>query len=372
MRQLLQALSQLGYAVDLLTFPVGRPVEIPRVRTFRAANPLGIRRVPVGLSLQKLLLDATLVPALLQRLRRGRYLCIHAVEEAAFPAVVLGRRFDVPVIYDMQSSLPEQLSHRVPFRGRLIQRLLRRTECWLLARADWVVSSSGLAPRVHALAPQTRHSEWLYASPLPHAAPGEPEEVRREMGLAPGQPLALYAGTFEDYQGLPALAAAAPEIRRQVPDAVVALVGADGPAADALRREAAAAVATGVLRILPRQPRERIPAYLAAADVLVSPRAWGDNLPLKVFDYLAAGRPVVATDIPAHHTALDASRALLCGTAPQEIAAAVVRLFEDRPLADRLAAAGQAYAEERLGWPTFVRSVAELYGLYRDRNGAAQ
>jgi len=366
-RQLLQALSQLGYEVDLLTFPVGRTIEIPRVRTFRAANPLGIRRVPVGLSFQKLVLDAALVPALLQRLRRGRYLCIHAVEEAAIPAVLLGRRFRVPVIYDMQSSLPEQLAHLRPFRGALVQRLLCRTERWLLASADSVVSSSGLAARVRTVAPRARHSEWLYASPLPPDGPGEADEVRREMGLAPGQPLVLYAGTFEDYQGLPALAAAAPLIRRQVPDAVVALVGAASPAAEARLRAAAGVAGDGALRILARQPRERIPGYLAAADVLVSPRSWGDNLPLKVFDYLKAGKPVVATDIPAHRVALDDSRALLCGTSAEEIAAAVVRLLRDPALAARLAAAGRAYTEERLGWAAFVRSVAELYGRFPGR-----
>src|SRR5678809_1329815 len=62
--QVAQALCQAGYAVDLLSYPVGRPVEVDGMRILRAPNPLRIRRVPVGLSLRKLLLDATLFPML--------------------------------------------------------------------------------------------------------------------------------------------------------------------------------------------------------------------------------------------------------------------------------------------------------------------
>jgi hypothetical protein len=170
--QVLQALSQLSYDVDLLTYPVGRMLEIPRVRYFRVANPFRVRRVPIGLSLAKILLDSALVIELARRLSSDDgYSCIHAVEEAAFPAVLLGRRFGIPVIYDMQSSLPEQLAQHLAFRNPLAQRILHRLEAWLLRRADSVVSSSGLAERVRALAPSTNFREWHYAGALPQASP---------------------------------------------------------------------------------------------------------------------------------------------------------------------------------------------------------
>ena len=53
LRQVLQAASELGYRVDLLTFPVGSDVDLPGLTTIRAGNPLGVRSVPVGLSLRK-------------------------------------------------------------------------------------------------------------------------------------------------------------------------------------------------------------------------------------------------------------------------------------------------------------------------------
>lgn len=359
--QLLRALSELEHEVDVLTYPVGRAIEIPRVRVLRAPNPFGVRHVPIGLSLAKLLLDATLVPALARRLRRRGYDCVHAVEEAAFPAVLLGRHFGVPVIYDMQSSLPEQLARHPLLRGAVAQAALRCGERWLLRRADSVVSSAGLATRVRASAPETCLAEWRYASPLPPAAPGEAERLRAVLGIAPDQPVILYSGTFEDYQGLPALLEALPRVRRRVPRATLLLVGApEGVTIDLLRRHAALE-REGALRVLPRQPRENMPPFLALADVAVSPRAWGDNLPLKVFDYLAAGKPIVATDIRAHRAALDESRALLCPAGAGALADAVSRVLEDGELAARLSAAARAYAEEQLAWPSFVSAVRELY-----------
>jgi glycosyltransferase involved in cell wall biosynthesis len=358
-------LSQLAYEVDLLTYPVGRTIEIPRVRYCRCSNPFRLRQVPVGLSLAKVLLDVPLVAELARRLGSGLYTCIHAVEEAAFPAVILGRRFRVPVIYDMQSSLPEQLAQHLAFRGP-VQIALRRLERWLLRQADSVVSSAGLAARVRAAVPDVRLREWQYSGMLPPAAPEEVTALRADLGLAPGRPVVLYTGTFEGYQGLPELLAAVPRVRAEVPEAAFVLVGAEESGGTTIERSHMDLVRSGALRVVRRQPRERIPRFLALADVVVSPRAYGDNLPLKVFDYLAAGKPIVATDIPAHRSVLDDDRALLTGAWSPDLARAIVRLLRDPELAARLGEAGRAYSEERFGWFAFVRSVGELY---REVNG---
>ncbi|MFL6195565.1 MAG: glycosyltransferase [Thermoanaerobaculia bacterium] len=359
--QLLRALSQLAYEVDVVTFPMGQTIEIPRVRYFRAANPFRVRRVPIGLSVAKVLLDITLISELARRLSAGGYACIHAVEEAAFPAVLLGQRFRVPVIYDMQSSLPEQLSQHPGFRSGPAQSALLRLERWLLLRAHSIVSSSGLAHRVRALVPGARLREWKFASALPAVAPGAADELRADLGIKPGQPTVLYSGTFEPYQGLPELLAAIPHVREEIPDACFVLLGAEEASGTAVTRNHADLVRTGALRVVKRQPRERVPAFLALADVLVSPRAYGDNLPLKIFDYMAAGRPIVATDIPAHRSLLDEDCAVMTGAWSPELASGIVRLLRDRELAARLAGVAQERATERFGWFEFVRSVDELY-----------
>jgi glycosyltransferase involved in cell wall biosynthesis len=361
LRQVLEALSQLDYGVDLLTFPLGEDIALPGLRIIRAGNPLGIRSVPIGVSLGKLALDASLTTALKTQLARTSYTCLHAVEEAAFPAVVLGRRHGVPILYDMQSSLPEQLlEHRIA-RIPLVPAGLAAAERWLLARADLVVASVGLADRVRRVAPATPMWEWRFPSAIVGDHAADAERLRDRLGLPDDAPVVLYSGTFEAYQGLECLIAAAPRILERVPSARFVFVGADKTGRIAVEAAAADLVHDGILTVVDRQPRWMIPSYLALADVLVSPRAFGGNLPLKVFDYLAAGRPIVATDIETHRTVLNGDRAVLVTTSPEGLAEGIVSVLCDGAKAAALAGAAREYAVEHLGWGRFLRSVAEIY-----------
>jgi glycosyltransferase involved in cell wall biosynthesis len=360
-RQVLLALGQLGYAVDLLTYPVGSDVSIPGLRIFRGANPFGIRSVPVGLSVQKLLLDISLAAALRGHLRSQSYSCVHAVEEMAFPAALLGRRYGVPVLYDMQSSLPEQLAGRTLFGWAPVRRILERLERWLIDRSDLIVSSAGLAARVQRAAPSAQVREWHFPSAPVETQATDVGALRERLGLLADQPVILYSGTFEAYQGLPELIAAIPLVRAQVPTATFVLVGADRANGLATQDDVELLVRSGALRIVERQPRSEMAAYLAMADVLVSPRAYGGNLPLKIFDYLAAGRPIVATDIPTHRTVLTEDRAVLVAPRTDALAAGILALLQDELRAARLSRAARAYADEHLGWEPFVDSVAVIY-----------
>ncbi len=114
-------------------------------------------------------------------------------------------------------------------------------------------------------------------------------------------------------------------------------------------------------RILTRQSCEAIPGFLRLADVVVSPRSHGSNLPLKTLEYLSAGCAIVATAIPAHTCVLDDSLAVLAQPTSQSIGEAIVDLLENRQKAEQLRRAARHYSREHLSWLDFVRSVAELY-----------
>lgn len=367
LRQVLEALSQLGYAADVVTYPVGESVAILGVRYFRLSNPLGIRRVPIGFSLRKLFFDAQMIRALDARLRAERYHCIHAVEEAAFPAVVLGHRYGVPVIYDMQSSLPEQLAARVFFRTAPVRRRLLLCEQWLLRHADLVVCSTGLEDHVRRAAPQVRLWDWRFTGITPSVQPHDVLRLRQSLGIAPATQVVLYSGNFEWYQGLPELLAAIPLVRAEVPDVAFVLVGARGAERAELLRRIGSDVPPDALRLVERQPRELLACFLAMADVLVSPRITGANLPLKVFDYLAVGRPIIATDIPTHRALLDEERALLVAPDARSLARGIAAVLHDPARGRRLGDAARAYAEQHLGWTSFVRVVDEIYGAVGSR-----
>jgi glycosyltransferase involved in cell wall biosynthesis len=364
----LRALSELGYQIDMLTLPVGDHVEIPGLRILRTRNPLGIRAVPVGFSVGKLVFDGLLYRDLRRELARTTYACVHAVEEAAFYATFLSHRKGVPVIYDMQSSLPEQLAQRPGIGGGIVQRALRWMERRLLYAADYVVCSAGLADYVHATAPGVALREWHFPAAPPAAASGEVAALRAEMNLPADARVIVYSGNFAAYQGTELLFEAAPAILAAVPDAYLVFVGASREA-ELDRRPGGGAYAERV-RVLSRQPRNRMAAFTELASILVSPRNHGGNFPLKIFDYLAAGKPIVATDVPAHRAVLNDSLALLVRPSADAMAEGLIRVLRDRALADRLAAAAGAYARQHLAWSNFVDSVGEIYDRAQAHHGA--
>ncbi len=360
-RQVLQALGELGRGVDLLTYPIGSDVPIPGLRIFRSGNPLGFAGVPIGFSLRKIFLDLSLTAQLRRLLARERYWCIHAVEEAAFPAAILARRYGLPLLYDMQSSLPEQLARVGPLGAAPARAVLNAMERWLLRNSSLVVTSAGLAGRVRDTVPGLPVREWHFSSLPINPSPAAVERVRDSLDLRDGRPVILYSGSFEAYQGLSDLVAAIPAVRARAGDATFVFVGADRANGLVKHTGADALVASGALRIVDRQPREEMAAYLALADVLVSPRAYGGNLPLKIFDYLAAGRPIVATDIPTHRTVLADDRAVLVEPAPTPIAEGILAVLADPVRAASLAVAARRYAQAHLGWSGFVSAVDALY-----------
>lgn len=357
----LRALTQIGYEVDLLTYPIGETLEIPGVVYHRSANPLRFGRVPVSFSWRKVVLDIFLAVKLRRLLERNRYEFVHAVEEAAFLVLATRSRRETPVLYDMQSSLPEQLALKWYFDFRPIRAAFDACERWLLGRVDLVVASPGLRGIVERQAPGTAVEEWLFPVRPPAVARDSVDSLRQELGIAADQPAIVYTGNFSSYQGLPTLVRSIPIVLASCPTAVFVLVGAhDGHECRTILRDLPASVASH-LRVLVRVGKQDVDRYLELADVLVSPRSAGSNMPLKTFEYLATGKPIVATDIAAHRSILNDDTAVLVPGDERSIAAGIVRCLTDRTLAERTGRAASRHADEHLSWDAFLRFVRAIH-----------
>ncbi len=138
--------------------------------------------MPIGLSFRKVILDVPLVWAMRRIVDPARYSCIHAVEEAAFPAAVLARHHGIPLLYDMQSSLAEQLAWLDPMGMSPTRRVLNAMERWLLRRSDLVVTSAGLAARVRAMVPEVPVREWHFPSAPTDSTPVSVQSLRERAG----------------------------------------------------------------------------------------------------------------------------------------------------------------------------------------------
>jgi glycosyltransferase involved in cell wall biosynthesis len=357
-RLLVETLCELGHAVDLLVYHQGQDIQVENMRLVRARRPPGVREVPIGISVSKLLCDAMLVSRMIGMLRRNKYDVIHAVEEAIFPAVVLNARSRRKVVYDMDSSLVDQLVEKWrPLRP--LCGLLRQLEQAAVRRATATVAvCEDLAAKVRPWVGEGRVTV-LPDVPLNESAPRADVERLRDH-VSPGAVLGVYVGNLERYQGIDLLLQGLARMPRDTPFRTVIIGGNDQLVAQYRRRAAELGIG-GVVHFLGARPLANLGAYLEQADVLVSPRTLGQNTPMKIYSYMQAGKAILATDIRSHTQALDDTCAYLVQTEPARLADGLARLAGDPALRERLGAAARQRAEREYSLTTYRRKLRDLY-----------
>lgn len=355
----IKALVELGYRIDLVTYPIGQDVDLPHLRIYRCLRPPFVSRVAVGPSVVKVLLDLLLAVTAVRLARPGRYAAIHSHEEAGALGVWLARRLGVPHLYDMHSSLPQQLTNFSYSRSRLIRGLFERSELAVIRGSRVVITiCQELQDRVAAAGAGDRALliENVMGGDVEVAAP---VPVRERWGIGASTPLVLYTGTFEPYQGLELLYGAATRLQSTHPAARILIVGGNPDQVHAARaaakRDRLPLVFTG------RRPPEEIPAFLEACDILASPRTAGTNTPLKIYSYLRSGRPIVATDLRTHTQVLQTGTAVLVPAEPGAFAAALGRLIDHPDDRERIASAARALATRKYSRASYLERTREAY-----------
>jgi phosphatidylinositol alpha-mannosyltransferase len=177
-------------------------------------------------------------------------------------------------------------------------------------------------------------------------------------GLPPGRRL-LWVGRLDRQKGFPVAVRAFAELAGDFAD-LSFIVAGDGRDRDTIRS-------------LPEKIRQRIvmvgtvrhqdlPGYQAAADIFVSPALGQESFGLVLVEAMAAGVPVVATDIAGYREVVerDESGLLVPPGDPSALAAGIRRVLTDRDLAGRLRERGRARAE-RYRWSVVVEQVESAY-----------
>ncbi len=251
-------------------------------------------------------------------------------------------------------------AHAFPAAARS-QRLQRRA---LAAAAGVVTVTQALGSRYRALVPDTRI----------HTAPDAVQiarfdtlptrrAARRTLGLPEDAFIAGYLGRFhtmDQPKGLDTLVAAA----AQTDDIHVCLVGGPAVAVDALR---SLGLPEARLHYPGAVPPEDVPRALAAFDVCVLPLPWTQHFayyasPMKLFEYMASRRPIIATDLPSTCEVLthDDTALLVPPGDPAALAHALRRLADAPALRARLAECARALVEARYTWAVRAEGIVRF------------
>jgi glycosyltransferase involved in cell wall biosynthesis len=365
---LTRTLAALGHHVDLLTFPQGQPLPADGVRHLRSPR-LPVGRVKAGPSVAKLLLDVPFLAEAVARLAFGRYDVVHAVEEAAHLIAPFARLLRVPLVMDVDSSIPDQLRYSGFARSGPLLWLAEALERHALRHAVAAVTvCASLSDAVRRRAPalpvfQVEDPPLVDARNAP--APPAVESLRRTLGLG-AAPVVLYSGNFEPYQGVELLLEAA----GQVPGAQFVLMGGQPAEVSALRERVRRQGTGERVFFSGTRPPAELPVFLALADVLCSPRVKGENTPFKVYTYLASGKPIVATRIATHTQVLDDAVAVLVEPTVAGLAEGLRHALERPDDARARADRGLALVEREFSVRRYREKVAHAYGEVAQRVSA--
>ncbi len=356
----LSALAESGYSVDLLTLPIGEPISIPGIRILRVGNPLRIRDIPIGPSPAKLFFDLLIAVHGRRLIREHQYAAIHGIEECGAIACRLARYGGTRAVYEKHSDPASHRGH--PLRNALLG-LYAGVERYTVRRADMVIGTGpGLVEQARQMGCRVpcHHIPDLPSSRVE----ADPEAVVRERAqtaVGPESVLAVYVGSFAGYQGMDLLFDAIPQAVRDRQHLRFIIIGGSPRQIAQRRQQMTAAGCAAAVRFTGPVSPDRLPAMLAAADILISPRIAGANTPLKLLDYLKAGRAIIATDLPANRQILDDECALFVGTTPLALADGIQKLCDHPEARQQLGDAGRVRARERYGYERFRDALAAAY-----------
>ncbi|MEU6036360.1 glycosyltransferase family 4 protein [Actinomadura sp. NPDC047616] len=365
------ALAQraMGYDTHVVTrlgYPLNQGIADLRARVDVEGVPYHrlLPWLPPGTPVKAVAKSADLAGRLVRELRPA---VLHAVSDHhnAAVALELGRRHDLPVVYEVRGFLEDSWLSRDPSHRETddFYRLTRELETRRMAAADVVVTlgeamraeiaGRGVDPEKIITVPNGVDEAFL--EPLPDAA-----DLRAELGLGTDAPVVGLTSSFYGYEGIDTLIDAAALLRGQGTGVVLLLVG-DGPERGALERRAAE---RGVRAVFPgRVPMSSVRRYHAVLDVFAVPRR-ADRVcqlvtPLKPVEAMAGGIPVIASDVKALREIVEpgVTGTLTVPEDPEAWADALSRLIYSPELRRKIGQTAREWVRAERTW----RAVADRY-----------
>jgi glycosyltransferase involved in cell wall biosynthesis len=346
------------------SYHLGQPVGVKGVVHHRAVAIPGIGSVAVGFSWQKVVLDAALAALVWRLLLQHRFDVVHCVEESIFFALPLARARGARVIFDLNSSVAHQLEYSRAVRSRFLLHVARVLQTQALRRSALAITVGRALTEegVRSLVGEMPVAE-IEDCAVDEGIPARPDEVvalRLSYGLS-DRPVAVYTGNLAGYQGLELLYSAFATVLARCPEARLLVVGGNPEAVAASRDRSDVRALGGAVIFAGTQPTARMPAFMALASALVSPRTGGGNTPLKLYSYMASGVPIVATLLPTHTQVLDRTCAVLCDPTPQSFGERLADVIENPSAFSSLGEAARLRARERYSSEAFSLRLIDAY-----------
>ena len=306
-------------------------------------------------------------------LKKGRVDVLQSRDDwmAGLVALLLAKRHRLPFVF--QYSFPFAQWRKVLYRqlhgvwGGLAAEFEARMFHFVMRRVDLLLPISDKMAadlRRENVNPPMRVTP-LAANVERAASEADGMRIRSALGLEEAQ-VVLYVGTMAQERGLELLVRAFATVADRIPEARLLMVGDGGARADLCHLASTLGVREAVV-FTGEVPYDDVPAYIASCDVAVSPVPPLDiytlSSPIKLFEYMAAGKAVVANqEILEHKNVLESSNAgLLTPFAADGFATAVCALLDDRSSRQKMGDRGRQWVQEKRSFASLASMLVEEY-----------
>ncbi|MFN3652669.1 MAG: glycosyltransferase family 4 protein [Armatimonadota bacterium] len=366
-------LAELGYEVEIVSPPgvtadPNAPVSAASTKKAGPWSALARRAPQLLFELLELGYNAVALPRLLRRCRAERpALLCERYALYNFSGVLAGKLTGTPVVLEVNETAGVDRTRQG--KRLVLPRLAEWFERRIFAGAAGFVvvsgylkdhlAAKGVDPRKIRVTPNAVHSSWL-------ENPADGRRLREQYGFE-GCTVVGFAGSFTKWHGVDLLVRAFAALAADRPELRLLLVG-DGARRAHAEAEVAELGLSDRVVFTGRVPHSRMAEHVAAIDIGVMPASNVYGSPMKVFEYMALGKPPVAPRYRPLEEALqhEAEGLLFDPEDPDGLRAALARLVDDPALRARLGAAARARVSEQHRWVHNAR-VVESLALGADR-----
>lgn len=332
-------------------------------------DPSFLWRLPGVRELRQMNATARRIEAVARKCR-PHVLHAHSPALNAVPALRVGRRLGIPVVYEVRAFWEDAaVDHGTAREWGLRYRLTRGLETFALKRAAHVTTiCEGLRAELASRGlPHDRITVIPNAVDVEGFRFGEPpdEALRASLGLENAKVIA-FIGSFYAYEGLDLLLEALPLVLREIPEARVLFVGG-GPHEAELKSLTARLGLQHAVRFAGRVPHAEVKRYYSIVDVLAYPRRsmrLTDLVtPLKPLEAMAQGLVVLASDVGGHRELIrdGVNGSLFKAGSAESLARALIVLFRSPQRWPELRQNGRAFVERERTWRSSVARYAPVY-----------
>jgi glycosyltransferase involved in cell wall biosynthesis len=368
-----RGLVDAGYRVHLIT--AGDP-SLPERDTYCGA---GMLRVPSGDDsnfLKRAIEFGQAVMRHLADMGMSAYGVAHFRSIwCGLPIVQAKSRYGYKTLFEVNGLPSVELKYHYPaLKGSTVLQKIKEQEIATLLLADAIICPSAVTrafitslgiPREKITVIPNGVDTKLFA----------PHLLNHPTTQLPNYPTILYVGTLADWQGLDLLIEAMPAIVAQSPAKLKIVGRGRGRQHKDLAKRIRKLGLEDRVSIESAVPHHEMPAIIAQADVCVAPLAYNDRnvtqgcCPIKVIEYMACARPIIAANLPVVRELVrdDVDALLFTPDDPADLARCVLAVLNDASLAQRLAESAAKRAKAKFSWREAQKKLLKVYErLVRD------